>query len=319
MTKYLENLFRHSTRFFLLFVVIPVALSAFCVYLFPTKQAAADLWVDQPSFFGVSTATTSGWNQYLTPAQNTADGLNQLTKTATYVHQLAARLDSTHIWRDRTERSDMLGTVSTALHIAQNGSHLVSMDVTCRRAAVCVAVLSVTIDIYRQSLSAQGQQQSKAAAAFYQGEINQALTKLNSDQDALSSYLNRNPQLQAGDEQLVPEFGQLTSQVTQDQNNLATLQQKLDSIQLTANAADQVNNSVLRVIDPPAAISGGRFSSLPKTQLSIVWAACVGLGVGWLLLLAWVDRTARDSRDLERLLRVPVVTEIRLMPAGERL
>jgi len=95
MAKYADILFRYRLRFLILFVVLPSELALACVFLFPHRVAMSSLWVDTPAYISVSAAAT-GWNQYLTPAQNTVDALNQLRSTASFVKTLGAE-DIAHI------------------------------------------------------------------------------------------------------------------------------------------------------------------------------------------------------------------------------
>jgi uncharacterized protein involved in exopolysaccharide biosynthesis len=318
VTKYLEIFFRYKLRFFLI-LLAGVALSALVIVMYPTRQAGGSLWVDNPNYFAVNTETTSGWNQYLTPAQNTLDQMTQMVQTEAYLNDLGSRLDAAHVWQDGSERATTLYSISTTLQIKNTGSHLVYMGMTCRRAEVCVAVIQGTIDIYKKTLAAQQAAQAKAASDFYTNQLNQTEAQLTDDQKALSAYIASHPNLTPGDQALVPAFDQAVRRVNQDKSTLSDLQTKLSGVQFASAATTDVNNAELRVIDPPIAFPSGTLSSLPKKQLLLVWAGCLGAGAGWLFLVAWLDRTARDPRDLEKILQVPVVAEIPMMGAGDRL
>src|SRR6202049_278208 len=93
MAKYVEILFRHRLRFLILLVVLPAELALACIFLFPHQTATSSLWVDTPAYISIPGAA-SGWNSYLTPAQNNVDALDQLRSTASCFKTLQSSLDT---------------------------------------------------------------------------------------------------------------------------------------------------------------------------------------------------------------------------------
>ena len=75
-----------------------------------------------------------------------------------------------------------------------------------------------------------------------------------------------------------------------------------------------VVTSGLRVVDPPLTTRDG--SSLRKAALS--GGASLALGLGYLFLLGWVDKTLRDPREIEHRFKVPIVTSIPELQPSER-
>jgi uncharacterized protein involved in exopolysaccharide biosynthesis len=352
LTKYLDIFFHHLIAFLVVMVVAPLGISVVLILRYPTASAAAALWSDNPTYLGVGGSEVSNWNQYLTPAQNTADIMSQIVQTGTFGKQVARQLDSQHVWQNDLERSDTLGQYDKSLKVTPAGSHLVAISFTCPRADLCVKVLQTTISLYQQTLDQQQQQQAKAASAFYQQQLQQAQQALQSDQNALEAYLVKNPSLrsptagsqtsgsgqqpstsgsaqqpstsgsgsQSSTNGTVPaQLAQLSQQVTTDQNNVQNLQGKLDAARFNSSAAYAINNSAIKVVDKPTAFPQGMLGSLPKQKLAITWAACLGLGLATLLALGWLDRTAGDARDVQKALDVPVLAQIPHLESGTRL
>src|SRR5438270_5611860 len=98
LAKYVDILFRHRLRFLILLVALPMEVAIACIAMFPHESALSTLWVDTPAYFSISPAAT-GWNQYLTPAQNTQDALDQLRNTGAFVHTLGLDLDTIGTFR----------------------------------------------------------------------------------------------------------------------------------------------------------------------------------------------------------------------------
>lgn len=308
MTKYAEILFRHRLRFLILIFVLPAELALACVFLFPHQTATTALWVDTPAYIQIS-PSVQGWNQYLTPAQNTVDALDQLRGTHSFVNTLTAKLDLLNTFRDRSERDSVMATAATDIVIVADGSHLVALTYTCPRQPICTNVLLAIEQIYRQWLDDQQTAQANVAIKFYTGQLSDAQAKLTADQTALSNYLGAHPNIKASDAAVVPQLDLLVRNVDSDQLQVADLQQKLDDTKLTDAAVNQTDSTVLKVIDPPRTV-GGKLSSLPRKQMLIAGAAGLALAVVVLVFMAWSDRTVREARDLERFLRLPVAAII---------
>jgi hypothetical protein len=315
LAKYVDILFRHRLRFFILFIALPLELAAACVVLFPHETAVSSLWVDTPAYFSISPAAT-GWNQYLTPAQNTLDALEQLRSTAAFAHTLGVDLDAMGTFRDRAERDSVLGSLGTDLHLTVTGSHLVVLTYTCPRGPICIAVLTTTVQIYRNWLADQQTAQAQVAIDFYTGQLADAQNKLQTDEIALNQYAAAHPTLKPADAPLIPEYDQLIRNVDQDRIEVAALQQKLDGIKLTDAAAAEIDNTVLKTVDP-ARIVGGQLSALPRKQMAIAGLGGLAVAVIVLVLMAWLDRTIREPRELEKHLRIPVVATISDLAIGE--
>jgi hypothetical protein len=306
MSKYVEILFRHRLRFFILIFVLPLELAAACIFLYPHQTAAMSLWVETPAYISVS-SVSSGWNQYLTPAQNTADALNQLRSTDSFLQGLAARLDATNTFRDASERDSVLSTVTTDVLVTAAGTHLVGLTYTCPREPICSNVLAVTVQLYRQWLADEEAAQATIAIDFYSGQLTDANTRLTSDENTLTSYIASHPNVKSTD--LNPQFDQLARNVNTDSGAVAYFQQKLDDTRLADAAAGKVDSTVLRVVDQPRTI-GGRLTALPRKQMAIAGIASLALAVIVLVVMAWSDRTTREPKELENILRLPVVVTI---------
>jgi capsular polysaccharide biosynthesis protein len=308
MAKYVEILFRHRLRFLILLVVLPAELAMACIFLFPHQTASASLWVDTPAYITISQAAT-GWNSYLTPAQNVVDQVDQLRSTDSFFRTLRSNLDASNTFESISERDSVLTTVATDTLITATGSHLVVLTYTCPHQPICTNVLTATIQIYHQWLVDLETAQAAVAIDFYTGQVADAQTKLESDENALTDYVNTHPSVKATDATLNPEFGQLISTVDGDKSTAAALQQKLNDTKLNKAAIEQLDTTVFKVVDPARTI-GGRLNNLPKKQMTIAGIASLALAAAVLLIMVWSDRSTRDVKDIESRVRIPVVVTI---------
>jgi hypothetical protein len=308
MFKYIEVLFRHWMRFALLCIAVPVVAGAMALLLFQGKDGSAQLWVDNPSYIG-NVSSAVGWNQYLTPSQNTVDSLDQLAQTGSFYSDLGQSLIDSGTVHSTAERDQVLGDVRTSLAVMSTGSHLVTIKVECRVAQVCIAVLSAVITLHRDWLVRTEKQQADIAIQFYKGQLADANKRLQTATTALTAYEAQHPVPQTVVQSRDPALDSLQNEVSQAQSDVNTIQDKLTSIQFSNDAAAEIDQTAVRVVDPPAT-SGGRFTSVTKKMAIAIAAASSVPGIAYLVFLGWVDRTTRNPKEIESRIGVRVVTTI---------
>lgn len=316
MSRYVEIFFRRWLTFVVLLFILPPAVAAASVVLFPWHQATSQLWVDNPSYFG-SIPSASGWNQYLTPSQNEYDSLSQMLSTDAFMTQIGNDLLSSGTVSSPAERDAAIQSMQGTFAVTTNGSHLVVLSVSCRKTAVCLRALATTIRIHQDWLKQSEQTQAKVAIDFYSGQLEQAKDQLTSAQNALNTYASQHPGLifDASNPTSAtnPQLANLIQQVQDAQASETSLQNKLDSIELASAAANQIDQTVLRLIDPPHVQGGNFFPSASRKTALIVGGIALIPGFAYLALLAWIDRTIRSPKEIEARLGLRVVTVPSLM------
>lgn len=308
MFKYIDALCRYWFRFLLLCVGLPIIAGAGALYMFAGKDGSAQLWVDNPSYIG-NIQTASGWNQYLTPSQNTIDSLDQLIQTDTFYRELGQKLVDANVVNGPAERDQAVSEVKSSLTAVATGSHLVTLKVECRTANVCIEALNITIALHRQWLIDTEKQQSDIAVQFYTAQLKIADQRLQTASDTFNSYVAAHPVPTGQVRQPDPEFDRLQSDVTLAQASVNDLQDKLQTVEFTNDAASEIDQTALRVIDPPMT-SGGRFTSVTKKMAIFASAGAEVPGIAYLIFLGWIDRTVRNPKEIESKLGVRVITTV---------
>jgi len=308
MFKYLEVVFRHWVRFALLCLALPLIAGGAALYLFQGKDGSAQLWVDNPSYIG-NIQTASGWNQYLTPAQNTVDSLDQLILTDTFYQRLGQALIDSGAVKSWSDANLVLGDVRGTLTAAASGSHLVTIKVECRDAAVCVQVLTTTIAVHRDWLIQTEKQQADVASKFYTSQLQVAKQNQQAAIAAFNAYVASHQYPPNVIRPPDPELDRLQSDVQQAQTQVDALQDKLQGIQFSNEAAAEIDQTALRVIDPPTT-SGGRFTQATKKIAAIIAAGAAVPGIAYFVFLGWIDRTTRNPKEIESRIGVRVVSLI---------
>lgn len=315
MARYVEILFRFKIRFVILLAILPALVGAVTILLFPSYTASAQLWVDNPSYFGG--ATPSGWSQYLTPAQNESDSLSQLLSTRAFGREFNRRLaDSIP---DPAERSRAAAGARVSIYAA--GTYMMVVAAACERPSLCIILVNTAIQVLRDQQIDTEKAQARAGMTYITAQLQQTKANLTTSEDALRKYLATHPgaKIEPDPSAIADlELSRLAAEVQQRRSRVIELQDQLSRDNAVVSAPAALFPSAPRVVDPPL-VSGGRLgdrTSLRKAAMT--GGATLGLGLGYLLLLGWLDKTLRDPRDIEHRFKVPVVTTIPELQPSER-
>jgi uncharacterized protein involved in exopolysaccharide biosynthesis len=309
MAKYLEILFRQRLRFAVL-LLLPVVLGVSAAVVLAGYRATATLRIADPSAIGPSFEPV-GWSPNQTPAQNLADNVSQVVKTPAFSQSLSTRLTGSGAVSSGPELQQTLKSTSTGLKAVASGSHFVTLTYTCPHAAVCLAVVSDTIDIFKEEMAAIQQDQATAATTFWSGQLKDAQANLAAAQVELQNYASAHPGTTADAGLSDPQMALLVSNVQLWRGKVTEAQNSLSQAQYLGNASTRFLQIGTAVVDPPH-MAGSRFvgdysSLLPAALVLLVGLAAVA---AYIFLLGWADRTAGDPKLLERRLGVPVVATI---------
>jgi capsular polysaccharide biosynthesis protein len=325
LARYVEILFRHWARFAVILFLLPTPVSIATLVYFRTYQAATDIWVESPTYFGSNTNVfaggVSGWNQYLTPAQNETDQLNQYLQTTSFVYAVGDRMAADGM-ADAKLRNKLITSIAKTMHVTPNGSHLVTITFSCSKAAECTETLTATIAVFQDRLTEALKAQEQLSTSFLESQVTAAQQRRDTSEAALEKYLAEHPAPALGlssGQTGIPQLDQLVTRAQQDRDQLTALQSQLGQAQYTFAAADQFVATSTKVVDAPGITAGGFLgdgSSLKRAV--VVWLAAVGVAAVYLALLVWMDKTARDVRELVGRLSVPVLATVPMLSAKER-
>jgi len=303
-------------------VLQPVPVSVATLVYFRTVQATTSIWVSDPTYFGsnVNSNTISGWNQYLTPAQNETDQLGQYLQTKSFLDDVGTQIETRGITSAK-ERDNLVNSIGKNLHVTPVGSHLVALTFSCDHSANCTVVLSAIIAVFQDRLTQSLKAQQELSTTFLQSQLASAEKRAADSQAALETYLSQHPNLAVGlsGQSGIPELDRLVTQAQQDRDQVIQLEAQLGQAQFTFAAADKFIQSNNNVVDPPRITAGGLLgdgSSLKKAAL--VWLAAAGIAAAYLVLLVWTDKTARETGELLHRLSVPVLATVPRLAAREQ-
>lgn len=322
MARYVENLFRYWLRFAVILIVLPVPASAATLLYFRTVQATTNIWVQDPSWpTGSSVNAVAGWNQYLTPAQNVNDQLGQYLQTKSFQYSVADKLTGYGV-SDAKERTMLIDSIGKNMHLVPNGTRLLTINFSCENAGYCTAMLSATIDVFQNRLTEALKAQETLTTSFLQAKLDDAQKRYDTSKSALENYLAAHPGVfPSGSGQATGNatLDGLAIQEQRDQAEVTALQNQLGQAKFTFAAADKFIQNEIQVVDPPRISAGGILgdgSSLKRA--AIVWLVAIGVAAVYLALLVWMDKAARDTRELVGRLSVPILATVPVLAGKEK-
>jgi hypothetical protein len=321
LARYLETLLRYRLRFLILLVIAPLSLGGSGVLLLRSYEGTAALWISDASYLGQSVAPTD-WSPRLSPAQNTADTMRQLLATHAFDQQVTSKLLAANTLSDANAASRLADSLGSELGVAADGTHLVRLTYSNPNQHVVLEVLRTTIALYLQRQKLAQQAQLEVGTTFLSTQVTSAESALPVAQQALDGYLAAHPYLHVpagGAEAGVADLDRLVNQVRQSQDNLNQLRAQLAQARLLGAAGQRLVETNTQVADQPRIARAGLVGDgRSLSSAVVVGILCALAAVVYLLALVWADQTARDGKELERRLSVPVLTTIPLIGLQER-
>jgi hypothetical protein len=321
LARYIETLLRYRMRFLILLLIAPLSLGASSVLLLRSYEGTAGLWISDSSYLGQGVAPIN-WNPRLSPAQNASDTLRQLLATHAFDQEVGDKLLATNALSDPNSASQLAQSLPSELRITADGAHLVRLSFSNPSQSVALAVLSTTIALYIADETLAQQAQLDVSVTFLTAEVTSAESAAAAAQQALSSYLDAHPAARpsAGTANTgIADLDRLVQQLRQSEDNLSQLRVQLAQSRLLGAAAQRLVETNTQVVDQPRIVSSGLTGDGRSLSAAVVVAFLCALAAGvYLLGLVWADQSARDAKELERRLKVPVLTTIPLASLQER-
>jgi hypothetical protein len=332
LSRYLEIVFRSKLRLLVLVLLLPIAFSALDLYLWRSYDASEVVWVPDPGIFGQGTANSLGFDPYSTASQNFARLFSNLLGSQSFNDAIGDRLQAAGKIQNDHERALLIASLSQ-LSVAPGravassggggggggaggaglGDHIISVRYTCIKQSLCLSVVSIVVDVFREQFSTLKARSIATVRAIYEANLKAALADVAAATAKEAQYL-------AG----LPKTNSHTTQA-QDDPTLAGLKHELEAAQKAVDAANaqlqsidnlaQVTKGIaadLTVIDGPKMSAGmygikGLSNNNIKSD-TIAWAACLAIAAAFVILVAFLDRTVRDPVQVKNRLRAPVIT-----------
>jgi hypothetical protein len=187
----------------------------------------------------------------------------------------------------------------------------VTLSYTCHAASLCVQVLGATVTALHQQLIQSERNQAEATTAFWTAQLQDSQTNLTSAQAEVRKFASANPGIPVDSTSTDSRVVLLLDRVKQWQAKVVEARDNLSLAQYTSSASARLMEIGTAVVTAPELATASFAGDGSSVKLgALVLALGLGLALAYLVALAWVDKTARDPRALERRLGVPVVATI---------
>jgi hypothetical protein len=276
-------------------------------------EAWTGVWVDRPQYL---TFTQSGWNQYLSPAQNQANSLTEQLRTRSFMMDIAKRTQLAPLVGTTRGEDRIMTVFAQGLSITPNGEHLLVLHFRADTARLAYELLNATLDGFKENASTSRVNQASLAISFYESQLSDAQDQLNKLQSSARQYVASNPRLsglnrQSQPDQILPvtttdsQLADLMSQITFQQKEIERVRGTLEQARFDASAGLEAQDLGFQIIDA-AQLPTTATRALRKQLIFPIAGFAAGVVLAGILLVVLVagDRAVRSEGDLPGSARV---------------
>lgn len=308
--RYLGTFFRGRRLYIPVLLLLVAATIVGTYYLARTQyEATARIWVDKPALDSVLDPNTpSGY--LASPAQQQADKITQLLQTDSFVASILKGTSAAGQLNNATDRDKVIKDVRGKLSVASLGSNSVRISYGGSDPAFCQQVVQGTIDQFRAWDLTARVDQTAIERQFYQKQLQIYQDQVDAAAKRVDDFQSAHPYPDPSS----PQYLELQGLQRDLDNARALLNATSTKIQ-QANAADSLSDTSrqyeFQVLDAPTvpnrpAATLGRLVE----YLALGLAASLGLILCAVAFATWQDTTIRNSDDLQRLTRVPLLEAV---------
>lgn len=350
MRRYLETLFRHKNLF--LIPVLTVPIIALLVFLYAGKQyeVQASIWVEPSPIADPLTSSRRNPNEIegqamkewlatesfrkevmdrvgLTDAIQrgawpVASRLQEKVTESGFDRLPGARpvLKIFHLVPPASPKQAMdagIKMVGESIHIIPEGNNLLRVRYVGKEPLVGTRVLEESIALFNAKTLELRTTQAKLAIDFYAHQLQTQEQRAGEATSALQRFLEQHPNPPSGQQRSAAEEAELESlrrQYTLEQTLYESMLRKLEQVSQTGEAAIAGRDQGFRMVDRPS-----QPESTGVTKRSIVMMVVLGLilgtGLGLIpvMVLTWLDNTARTREDIEGILSTPLIVQVPIL------
>ncbi len=249
--RFLAKFFRRWYLYVLPMIILPALATIYGKQALTVYESSALIYINNPS--SVTNLNTS-FNQYLSPAQNGTNAMNEALLSETFVVSVARATDLAEVYNLDSQygqdavtvriRSEVLIAASA---VGQNTLTLTVDDPNPHLAQqLANALISQFANYFNQGRRDLDQKQ----ISFFQQELDDANTKVQQDQTHIAEYLQQHPNV-LPTQQTDPALSTLQQQLATDNAQVTTLSGQLSNVRFDLAAAQNGLTNVFTVPDSP--------------------------------------------------------------------
>jgi uncharacterized protein involved in exopolysaccharide biosynthesis len=317
--RFLAKLFRRWPLYLLLVVALPTLVTLYGQQKLTVFETKALLFINKPS---AMTGNASGvFNQYLSPAQNGANAMNEALQSETFVVSVAQKTGLASVYdlssqagqdavtarlqQEVSIRPSGVGENTLFVYVDDKSPHLAQQ--------ICAALITQFKVYFAQSQLSLDQQ----TIAFLQQQLQEAQNVVQQDQARITQYLAAHPSLApTGSTINDPSLASLQEQYNRDASLVNTLTSRLKTVQFDQAAAESGVSDVFIVQDAPRV---PQRSTLSTKKLLVYTGGGLAAALALVTLIVGAqtlaDRRVYSQQDLRIIaedleLNIPVIEAV---------
>lgn len=347
MRRYLETLFRHKSLFLIPVLAVPfIALVAF-LYAGKEYVVQASMWVEPSPIADPLTSSRRNPNEIESQAMKewlATDSFRKEVMERVGLTEAIQRgewpvptrlqeevresgLDQLPGVRSVLKGFRLVGPSSTpqamdagvkmvgeSIRISPEGNNLLWVRYVGKEPQLGTRILEESIALFNAKTLELRTAQAKLAIDFYAHQLQTQEQRAGEAANALQRFLELHPNPVPGQQRPAAEEAELESlrrQYTLEQTLYESTLRKLEQVSQTGEAAIAGRDQGFRMVDRPS-----QPESTGVTKRSIVMMIAFGLVLGTaigltpVLVLTWLDNTARTREDIEKVISTPLIAQV---------
>ena len=294
--RYIEAAFRLKFR---LLIGAALVFGVVSAALYLAKQgygASATVWVEQPIYFA-DTGMTKNWNPYMTPADNQANILQELLRTRQFALNVAngAQIPMPN----EVVENRVLDDLQKGMRIESQGTHLIKISYSAEKPTYCKVLVEQVIMLFTEQLNASRAEQADVALELYKKQKDTYEAQMQKSRDALSRYIQANPESVTAGSAPNPQLVALQQQYESDRSSYEEVTQKIERVTIDATTAGKLSEQFFRMIDAPSDPEPNMMTVkqlITNSALALVMSLMLMVGVT--LLGAWTDPAIYSAHEI---------------------
>jgi uncharacterized protein involved in exopolysaccharide biosynthesis len=299
--RFLRTLVKHWYLYLIPIIIIPILVTVYGFDKLTLYTSTAKLWVEKPVLL---TADQTGWNPYLTPAENEATQMQQLLAFQSFVVAVAAKTDLAQRYNLNTDagKAQAYVRITSEVTIAPLGAgpNALLLSVSDKEPHLAQQIASTLLTYYQSYYQTHRQRTDQQALTFDQGQLQSASGAVAQDTTRIQEYCQQHLDSCGSANSVDPVLAQLQEQLTQDKQAESDLKTQVNTLARDILETTTVSSTFFTVMDPPLLPTK---PSLEKKKLLTTYtggglAAALALVALIVFIRTQLDRKVYAEEDL---------------------
>ena len=313
--RFLAKFFKRWYLYVLPMMIIPAIATVYAQKTLSIYESTALLYVTSPNN-GIS-----GFNPYLSPAQNGANAMSQALQIESFCVNVAAQTDLAKLYDLSTQAGQdaATGRIQSEVTIAPTavGQNLVAIAVDDKNPVMARDIDRAVIAQFSTYFTDTQLTFDRQNLSLYQSQLQAAQSKLQQDETRLKQYLNAHPEELTNPSAATtdPTLNAYNEAVTQDQQAVNDLSTKINGLQLEMDSLS--SGSTFFIVSDQPRIPLRTTLHLKKLIIYPIGGLAAALALVALIvgIQVFLDRRVYSTQDLKSIaddmdLSIPAIESV---------